>query len=151
MFRTKASQTCWPCQLIYKMLYIYLPSVSTLWTPKNIHSNLNILNTFTKETSSNKVKLPKVGSNAISPRAQISKVLIGGNTNFSNFFFLFFESLAPSPSFFSKIMDDAQTHFGAAHYRLWVLLCTFWACKVIHINIKYLLQALNVHHRTQSR
>jgi hypothetical protein len=48
-------------------------------------------------------------------------------------------------------MDDAQTHFGAAHYRLWVLLCTFRACKVIHINIKYLLQALNVHHRTQSR
>jgi hypothetical protein len=60
---------------IDKMLYIYLP------TPKNIHSNLNILNTFTKETSSNKVKLPKVGSNAISPRAQISKVLIAGNTN----------------------------------------------------------------------
>jgi len=23
---------------------------------------------------------------------------------------------------------DEQTHFGAADYRLWVLLCTFWAC-----------------------
>jgi hypothetical protein len=30
-------------------------------------SNLNNLNTFSKETSSNKVKLPKVGSNAIVP------------------------------------------------------------------------------------
>jgi hypothetical protein len=30
-------------------------------------SNLNNLNTCTKETSSNKVKLPKVGSNAILP------------------------------------------------------------------------------------
>jgi len=32
---------------------------------KKIRSNLNTLNAFTKETSSNKVKLPKVGSNAI--------------------------------------------------------------------------------------
>jgi hypothetical protein len=30
-------------------------------------SDLNSLNTFTKETSSNKVKLPKVGSNVIGP------------------------------------------------------------------------------------
>jgi hypothetical protein len=34
--------------------------VSTLSTPKNICSSLN---TFIKETGSNKVKLPKVGSN----------------------------------------------------------------------------------------
>jgi hypothetical protein len=34
---------------------------------KTIHSNLNSLNTFAKETGSNKVKLPKVGSNAIVP------------------------------------------------------------------------------------
>jgi hypothetical protein len=34
---------------------------------KNISSNLKALNIFTKETSSNKVKLPKVGSNAIVP------------------------------------------------------------------------------------
>ncbi len=46
---------------------VHLLIVSTLSTPKNICSNLNSLNTFTKETSSNKVKLPKVGSNAIVP------------------------------------------------------------------------------------
>jgi hypothetical protein len=34
---------------------------------KKVHSNLNSLNTFTKETGSNKVKLPKVGSFAIVP------------------------------------------------------------------------------------
>jgi hypothetical protein len=32
---------------------------------KKLLSDLNNLNTFTKETSSNEVKLPKVGSNAI--------------------------------------------------------------------------------------
>jgi len=60
---------------IDKMLYMYLLlcthsehrkdrfQVHTLNTAK-IGSNLNSLNTFTKETSSNKVKLPKVGSNA---------------------------------------------------------------------------------------
>jgi hypothetical protein len=41
--------------------------VCTLSTTKNVCSNLNNLNTFSKETSSNKVKLPKVGSNAIVP------------------------------------------------------------------------------------
>ncbi len=40
--------------------------VDTLNT-KTIHSNRNSLNTFTKETGSNKLKLPKVGSNAIVP------------------------------------------------------------------------------------
>jgi len=34
---------------------------------KTICSNLNSLNTFTKETGSHKVKLAKVGSNAIVP------------------------------------------------------------------------------------
>jgi hypothetical protein len=51
---------------IDKMLYIYTYSLHTLNT-KKIHSNLNSLNTFTKETSSNKVKLTKVGSNMIVP------------------------------------------------------------------------------------
>jgi len=35
-----------------------------------------------------------------------------------------------SSCLFSLVQDasgDDQTHFGAAHYRLWVLLCTFWA------------------------
>jgi len=32
-----------------------------------MHSNINSLNTFIKETSSNTIKLPKVGSNAIVP------------------------------------------------------------------------------------
>jgi len=50
---------------IDNMLSMYLLTDLTLWTPKKIHSNLNSLNTFTKETSFNKVKLPKVGSNAI--------------------------------------------------------------------------------------
>jgi hypothetical protein len=27
------------------------------------------------------------------------------------------------------VSGDAQRHFGAAHYRLHMLLCTFWACK----------------------
>jgi hypothetical protein len=41
--------------------------VSTLSTPKRLRSNLNSLNTFIKETSSNTIKLSKVGSNAIVP------------------------------------------------------------------------------------
>jgi hypothetical protein len=32
-----------------------------------MHSNINSLNTFIKETSSNTIKLPKVGSNAMVP------------------------------------------------------------------------------------
>ncbi len=48
------------------MLYIYLLCPHSEHPKKN-RSNLNGLNTFTKETSSNKVKLPKVGSNAIVP------------------------------------------------------------------------------------
>ncbi len=58
---------------IDKMLYIYLLCPHTLNT-KTICSNLNSLNTFTKEAGSpnvklifNKVKLPKVGSNVIVP------------------------------------------------------------------------------------
>jgi hypothetical protein len=56
---------------IDKMLYIYLLCPHSEH-PKKICSNLNSLNTFTKETGSGnvkpvliKVKLPKVGSNAI--------------------------------------------------------------------------------------
>jgi hypothetical protein len=41
-------------------------SVHTLNT-KRIHSNINSVNSFTKETGSNKVKLPKVGANVIVP------------------------------------------------------------------------------------
>jgi imidazoleglycerol phosphate synthase glutamine amidotransferase subunit HisH len=41
--------------------------VSTLGTPTNSVSKLNNLNTFTKKTGSNNVKLPKVGWNAIVP------------------------------------------------------------------------------------
>jgi hypothetical protein len=48
------------------MLYIYLLYPHSEHQ-KNICSNLNSLNTFTKETSSNKVKLPKVGLNEIVP------------------------------------------------------------------------------------
>jgi multidrug transporter EmrE-like cation transporter len=50
----KASQTCWPCQYIRCCTSAY--RVHTLNT-KTIHSNLNSLNTFTKETSSPNVKL----------------------------------------------------------------------------------------------
>jgi hypothetical protein len=57
----KASQTRWPCQYCTSTYCIH--TVNT----KTIHSNLNSLNTFAKETGSNKVKLPKVGSNAIVP------------------------------------------------------------------------------------
>jgi hypothetical protein len=35
---------------------VHLPTVSTLFNSKKIHSNLNNLNTFTKETSSTNVK-----------------------------------------------------------------------------------------------
>jgi hypothetical protein len=49
---------------IDKMFYI-VPTVSHTLNTKKIRSDLNNLNTFTKETGSNKVKLPKVGSNAI--------------------------------------------------------------------------------------
>jgi hypothetical protein len=49
---------------IDKMLYIYLLRPHSEH-PKKICSNLNSLNTFTKETGSNKVKLSKVGSNMI--------------------------------------------------------------------------------------
>jgi hypothetical protein len=50
-----------------KLDVVHLPILSTLcWTPKKIGFNLNSLNTFTKKkTGSNKLKLPKVGSNAI--------------------------------------------------------------------------------------
>jgi hypothetical protein len=48
-----------------KMLYIYLLFPHS--EHQKIRSNLNSLNSFTKETSSNKVKLAKVGSNAIVP------------------------------------------------------------------------------------
>jgi len=51
---------------IDKMLYIYLLYPHSE-DQKKICSNLNSLNTFTKKTGSNKVKLPKVGSNAIVP------------------------------------------------------------------------------------
>ncbi len=48
-------------------------------------------------------------------------------------FLFFFGAPRLLPSiFFEENMDDAQ-HFGAAHYRLWVLLFAFWAydsCKV---------------------
>jgi hypothetical protein len=47
---------------IGKMLYIYL-----LCPHSEHHKNLNSLNTFTKRTGSNKVKLPKVGLNAMVP------------------------------------------------------------------------------------
>lgn len=40
---------------------------------------------------------------------------------FASFFFLPF--VCP----FSIEMNDAQTHFGVAHYTLWALSCTFWA------------------------
>jgi len=60
----KASQTCWPYQYIRCCTSIYC--VHTLNT-KNICSNLNNLNISTKETSSNKIKLPKVVPNAIIP------------------------------------------------------------------------------------
>jgi hypothetical protein len=56
-----------------KMLYIYLLCPHSEHQ-KQIHSNLNSLNTFTKKmgssnmkTDSNKLKLPKVGSNVIVP------------------------------------------------------------------------------------
>jgi hypothetical protein len=50
----------------------------------------------------------------------------------ASFFFLI--CLWPNPSiFFSKKMDDALTHFDAAHYRLCVLLCTFWSCNKYRI------------------
>ncbi len=66
---------------INKMLYIYLLCPHSEHQ-KNIGSNLNGLNTFTKETSSNKVKLPQVGWNAIvfcpcGGRAQQIKVGMG--------------------------------------------------------------------------
>lgn len=43
-------------------------------------------------------------------------------------FFSLSDLLGPIHIFFSKKLDDAQTHFGVAHYRLWILLCTFWDC-----------------------
>ncbi len=52
---------------IDKMLYIYLLCPHSEHQ-KKFRSNLNSLNTFTKGTSSpNKLKLPKIGSNAIVP------------------------------------------------------------------------------------
>jgi hypothetical protein len=58
----KASQTPWPCQYWTSTYCVH--TVNT----KTIRSDLNSLNTFTKcDTGSNKVKLPKVGSNAIVP------------------------------------------------------------------------------------
>jgi hypothetical protein len=63
----KALQTCWPCLWIRCCTSTYCVHSEH----QKIHSNLNSLNTFTKETSSPnvkyKVKLPKVGSNAIVP------------------------------------------------------------------------------------
>jgi len=43
-------------------------------------------------------------------------------------FFSLSDLLSPIHIFFSKKHDDAQTHFGVANYRLWILLCTFWDC-----------------------
>ncbi len=72
---------------VNKMLYIYqLCPHSQHPKKKNICSNLNSLNTFTKETgssnvkfhSSNHGKLPKVGSNAIVP-APLPLVRAGPN------------------------------------------------------------------------
>ncbi len=34
------------------------------------------------------------------------------------------------------VSGDAQRHFGAAHYRLHMLLCTFWACKKKRLRMK---------------
>jgi hypothetical protein len=46
-----------PCRLDPdEVVHLYLLTVSTLWTPKEIPSNLNSLDTFIKETGSNKVK-----------------------------------------------------------------------------------------------
>ncbi len=56
----KASQTPWPCQQIRCCTSNYC--VHTLNT-KTIHSNLNSLNTFTKETGSPDVKLVLIRSN----------------------------------------------------------------------------------------
>jgi hypothetical protein len=52
--------------------------------------------------------------------------IIAGSTKVRpTFFFLLL------PIFLSKMCLDSggvQKHFGIAHYTLWVLLCTFWAC-----------------------
>jgi hypothetical protein len=56
----------WTSDLGKNLLYIYLLSPHSEH-PEKMSSNLNSLNAFTKETNSHKVKLPKVGSNAIVP------------------------------------------------------------------------------------
>jgi hypothetical protein len=65
--------------------------------------------------------------------------------------FFFFSWFALSAHFpIQYVSGDGQTHFGAAHYRLWVLWCTIWACKWYIILLCITLQAWNVHNRTQS-
>jgi len=60
--KAKASQTPWPCQYCTSTYCVHTVNTRT------IRSNLNSLNTFTKcDTDSNKVRLPKVGSNALVP------------------------------------------------------------------------------------
>jgi hypothetical protein len=51
-----------------------------------------------------------------------------GTTKVLSVSFSSLSDFGPIHIFFSKKHDDAQTHFGVAHYRLWILLCTFWDC-----------------------
>jgi hypothetical protein len=76
---------------IDKILYIYLLCPHSEHHTK-ICSNLNSLKTFTKETGSNKVKLPRVRSNEIVP------VPVGAGPNkFKNYFEHHCQSVPPPP------------------------------------------------------
>ncbi len=61
-----------------------------------------------------------------------SLLLQGVKKSIAHFVFSFLILPWPNPPFSQKIlrkkMDVAQTHFGAALYRLCVMLCTFGAC-----------------------
>ncbi len=76
----KASQTHWPCRQIQCCTSAYC--VYT-WNTKTIHSNLNSLNTFIKETNSPNVKLVLIRYNSqkLDPMLQSLSLWGQGPTN----------------------------------------------------------------------